>query len=504
VSRVRNATEFLRLLLRARDDYRTIYRRLIEDIRTQFARNPSGQVPPDIDESLEAHMRVYFVNVFLNALNWRMELSPQNGLPNLIPEAPIESSSAGSTRFLDYLGLEGGGGRPLLIVETKRPSSKLPRKRTKDAIRKAICDGLTRANLGREWNEWLGTLQDYVRSVHDRFDHVPQRVVITNGRWLIIFTDPADSFLESGSRSSENVLIYDEGDDGRPDEIEDKFEDIFKELEYQRVLGRTPPLTSGQVAFHLRPDIIDRVMHGLRLKYREDERLYSVSPIIHVSPVLFLRSRFGTWVLVESRVEEPIPDSVEELFNHLDRIKRIAAELLADINQRLGTALVCATLESHYADEESFEALNLLTGGRHGDLSHRSQDFLLVTGANTHYLLKEPTVTGCVHHSWVDSRASGCEFGSAPLLTRSTKPPAFFISGQTHHCAHREVAAAKASAITDENRMRCGPRAGRNSEAFCEIWHFEQHLCCRTCAFEEVCTKAQVFTLPCRRPTLEI
>jgi hypothetical protein len=34
---------------------------------------------------------------------------------------------------------------------------------------------------------------------------------------------------------------------------------------------------------------------------------------------------------------------------------------------------------------------------------------------------------------------------------------------------------------------------------FCEIWKFEEHLCCRTCAFEEVCTKAEVFSgLPCK------
>ena len=33
---------------------------------------------------------------------------------------------------------------------------------------------------------------------------------------------------------------------------------------------------------------------------------------------------------------------------------------------------------------------------------------------------------------------------------------------------------------------------------FCEIGRFEWHLCCRTCAFEEVCTKAEVFHLPCQ------
>jgi hypothetical protein len=34
---------------------------------------------------------------------------------------------------------------------------------------------------------------------------------------------------------------------------------------------------------------------------------------------------------------------------------------------------------------------------------------------------------------------------------------------------------------------------------FCEIFSFEEYLCCRVCAFEEVCTKAPAFRLPCER-----
>lgn len=501
MSRVRNATEFLRRIRYARQDYLSIYQGQIDEIRARHTENPLRQVQRDVDELLEAHVRIYFVNSFLNALNWRLERSPQDGLPNLMPEAPIASSGEGTIRFLDYLGTESGGGIPLMTVETKRPSSRLPRGQTSVAIAAAVCKGLAGASLGKEWNEWLGTLRDYVRSVRDQCGHAPRRVLLTNGRWLIIFTYPADSFLESGSISPANVKVYREGNDGQPDEMEEKYEEIFGLLEHQRILGRIPPLTAGEVGFHLRPELIDRVMHGLRLKYIEDQRLYSVSPMIHVSPVMFLRSRLGTWLLVESRIEEPIPHSAEELSDHLNRIEQVATRLLADINRRLEAAFTCSSLESHYADEESFETLKLLTGSRFSDSSRPSSESFVVTGANTHFLLKDPTVTDCPHHNWANCRRDGVEMGTAPLQIRSTHPRAFFLSGEPHHCAHRDVAAAKASQITPENRELCGLRTGRNFEAFCEIWHFEEQLCCRICAFEEVCTKAQVFTLPCRQPT---
>jgi hypothetical protein len=50
--------------------------------------------------------------------------------------------------------------------------------------------------------------------------------------------------------------------------------------------------------------------------------------------------------------------------------------------------------------------------------------------------------------------------------------------------------------MTYENLDRCGPRRGTIGQAFCEIARFEEHLCCRACAFEEVCTQAHAFHLP--------
>lgn len=508
MSRVPNATEFSHKLYRAREDYESIYRQQVEEVRAQYTNNPSGEAPPEIDESLEAHLRHYFINAFLNALNWRLEVSPNDGLPNLIPESPVASLSRGSVRFLDYLGAEGENYRPLLIVETKRPNSSLPKRKkasvkyAKETISELICAGLGGEDLGAEWNEWLATLRDYARSVHAQSGHTPRRVIVTNGRWLIIFADPADSFLDSGTRSPKNIFVYQESvDRARVGEMEERAEELFDLLEHQRVLNKTPPLVAGQIAFHAHPELINRVLHGLHLKYIEQEGLYLVvSPVIQVSPVLFLRSQFGAWMRVESRWTDDIPHAPEQLQEHLERVRAAALRLLEDVNRWLGTEHTPASLENHYADVDGFEALKGVTEMRHGVPSNRSQEFLVITGANTHYLLREPTVPGCPYHDWVQSRSAGYETGNVAILKRSTAPRSFFISGELHHCTHRDVAAAKASPIMPDNRRRCGPRSGKDLQAFCEIWGFEEHLCCRVCAFQDVCTKARVFTLPCRLP----
>jgi hypothetical protein len=260
------------------------------------------------------------------------------------------------------------------------------------------------------------------------------------------------------------------------------------------------PLVPGEIAFRVRPEVIDRVLHGLHLKYIEQEGIYSVSPVIQVSPVLFLRSHFGAWVRIESRWTDHIPHQADHLPEHLERIRATAFRLLEDVNRWLGSEHTAASLESHYADADSFETLPGVTLIQRGVPSIRSQEFLVLTGTNTHYLLTEPTVPDCPYHDWVRSLSDGYESGNAAINKRSTLPRSFFISGEAHHCAHRDVVAAKASQITSEDAEMYGPRSGKDSDAFCEIWRFEEHLCCRVCVFQDVCTKARVFTLPCRRP----
>jgi hypothetical protein len=128
-----------------------------------------------------------------------------------------------------------------------------------------------------------------VQSAYDRRGKVPRRVVLTSGRWLIIFTDPNDSFLANGTGSPEKILVFtNEGDREEDcDLIEQHYRDIFGWLENQRGLDEVPPLTVAEVAFHARPDQVDHLLHGLHLLYIEQPGFrqgpavaLSVSPVI--------------------------------------------------------------------------------------------------------------------------------------------------------------------------------------------------------------------------------
>jgi hypothetical protein len=233
-------------------------------------------------------------------------------------------------------------------------------------------------------------------------------------------------------------------------------------------------------------------MHGLRLRYIEQHDIYRYSPVIKVAPVIFIRLQYGTWLRVETPPREyELPHNSDRLSQHLDELERAARDLLDGINRRLGTSLQPFPLSRHYEDEDGFEMI-------HGVVECDENEYLVVTGETTHYLLSQPSVPDCPYHDWTACSRAGVASNPGPIVARSTSPRSFFVSEEPHHCAHCDVSSAKAALIAIANRPRCGPRSGQDGQAFCEIWRFEQHLCCRTCVFEEVCSKATVFQLPCR------
>jgi hypothetical protein len=486
---VHNADEFLISFRKISDDYSRVYGPMIDRLRQRYAGQPEAGL---LDNSLEAHGRVYFVNGFLSALNWRFGLSPDKGLPNLVPEVPIRSEERGTIRFLDYLGLESDAAieKPLLVIETKRASAVLPSAITPSATYSEILSrGLAGEPLSGEWNTWINDLKDYVRTVHRLTGKTPQRVVLINTIWLIIFLDPSDAFLETRSgRDPNRILIF-----SSRDEIERRFNEIFLNLEYYQVRKQVPQIAPVELLFYLTPDKVDHIMHGLHIIYTEQPSFRHVAPIIKIVPVIFLRSRYGEWFHIESSARDfELPHRKDDLFRHLAEIEQAAEELRSEVLRQLGIDMTPSSLLEHYGNEEDLSAIP-------GVRQCRRDEFLIVTGNRTHYFLREPSVPGCQYHDWVACNSAGIASGLAPIVLRSVLPRSFFTSAEPHHCAHHDVESVKMTAITYENQARCGPRSGQVGQAFCELWCFEQRLCCRTCVFEEVCTRAPVFQLPCRR-----
>ena len=417
----------------------------------------------------------------------------------------------GTIRFLDYLGIERQTDQPLLVIEVKRPSSDLPQDADRsDKMAKAvqkkmkfegmnlegkrshlladlISFGLKGNALTGEWEGWLSDLRDYIRSLNERAKRAPKRVVITNGNWLVLFLDPSDAFLEGGMCSSDNLLVFENEED-----VLTQSHFIFQYLEHQKLLEEISPLLPGELSFYVTGLNVDRVMHGVRLRYIEQPGIYDVSPVIKLAVVIFLHINYGAWVRVEQPPSEfQIPYDINSMSPHLAEIQARAEDLLETVKTTLGIGNNPQSPQTHYGDKEAFETLP-------GVSLPGADEFLLVTCDRTHYLKAESSFAACPYHDWSRCKQAGMASNPAPILTRSIHPRSFFVSGEMYYCAHRDITEAKASEITFHNRNRCGARSGKEGEAFCEIWGFETHLCCRFCTFGEVCCETEIF-----RPTAE-
>ncbi len=325
MSRIRNANGFLIKFVEIREAYESTFAPLLADLRSRFAAKLQWQA---VEPELEFHRRCYIINALLAALNWRLDVAPRDGLPNLIPEQPISSADTGRVRFLDYLGIDRETQRPLLIVEAKReielPSLAGHRSGSLTAAM-VLSRGLKGEKLRGEWSTWLNTTTDYVRSIAAQGGAPPNRVVLTDGPVLFAFLDPSDAFIAGGTCSPDRILVrdlrtLDEASAG----------ELFGALDYDVVSGTARPLVPGQILFSLDAKSIDRAMHGLTLVYERVGRVFHPSPIVTISPILFIGSRYGSWTTVDGPSKDvELPRQSDELNGHLRDITRMGQDLLA-------------------------------------------------------------------------------------------------------------------------------------------------------------------------------
>jgi hypothetical protein len=356
----------------------------------------------------------------------------------------------------------------------------------------ALARGLRGEPLLGEWPEWLAKLSEYVRQVHATWNRIPRRVCMTDGEWLVIFENPEDAFLSLQLPNPDQIRWY-----GTWEEIQQTATEIFGSLEYHAVLGEAPALPAASLPFHIGPGEANAAMHGLRLVYQDSRWPYEPEvSTIRVAPVLFLRTRSGSWLRVEtfaSARQREIPRGAADLGGHLDEMAELALDLRREVDQHLGESPRTWMLAEHFRDQDAFDSLpGVRRDGRDA--------YLVATGEETHFLRLHPTVPDCPWHDWNKCGEHGVAEGTAPAEHSIPKRRLLFVSRHTHHCAHLAVMAAKVGPVTDANRSDCGSRSAENDGPFCELFPFEQHLCCRTCVFEQVCTASTRFHLPCIRP----
>jgi hypothetical protein len=487
----RNANEFLAEFRRLQKRYERDYGPLQQKIRAKYASEPPT-IRRYVDQSLEFHIREYVTNALLSALHWRMNVDVIEGLPNLVPEVPVGKGEEGKTRFLDYLGVDiSTDCDPLMIVEAKRHSSDLPRlalaKKPASTYSEIVARGLAGETLGGEWPKWLKALNDYISLVQSGTGVYPERVVITNGNWLIVFADPQDAFASGRRPNKEAIYVYRDAQ-----EIEQRYLEVFSLLDHSNVLGERGPICPIELTYHRYSDAFEYGVHGLRLSYSEVMGVHEpTAPVIKVAPVIFLRSQFGSWLCVEADSQDyELPTKSSELDGHLDQMTHAAEGLLNEVETRLGNEVEIMGIADFYENAVQTDILSAV-------LEESVNRFMIITGESSHFIRREASIPDCPYHDWSQANIDHVACDPTPAIYRIVDPRRFFTSGEDHYCAHRDVVMAKAFPISLLQQDGWCPRSGSEGSPFCEIMQFEERLCCRTCVFEDVCTSAEVFHLPC-------
>ena len=440
---------------------------------------------------LEHVTRRHFVDPFLQALGW--------DLTHLDEEVIEEAQTRGdATLRLDYLGVNQQTRVPMLIVEAKPwsapfvgPSSRheTAEDMARDGPVSLICAAIEHhKSEGRvkdspvtlQWARYLLQLSQYVESIQEESGHVVTRVAILSGQWLVIFPDPKAVFLTPGTVSTLLVKVY------RGDEFVTQSDSVFRLLERRGF--------SEAIPFRIRPSLLPAYIQGkdvkraFRAMWVSSTRIgayWKPRPSLALYGALMLERRDGVMLTAvdDSLPELSIPHKYDKLGEHISAVKGQSDELLRRVNEELGSALVPSNIHEFPGFGMRLEDGSIEDAGtvRRVDLIRSDREpgeFVLVMGASKHFLLEAPIVDPCIFHDWGSCYRHTHGRGEVPIVFRSVKPSAFFVSGEQHHCAHQ---------VVHDRR-----------DARCQIAAFEEFLCCRACALQDYCwSEQECADLPC-------
>ncbi len=465
-------------------------------------------------EWLEQHARDYFINSLLSALNWSVHSyydAEQYCQANMGVEVRLATER---TQRLDYLGFDRDTAAPLLVVEAKRPSLSLPIDTTVPSNSRTHPAGGAFAeflsgiqpergrnrsvdHLTSDWCKHLTQVKNYALGLNAS-GHLPARVAITNGRWLVVFCDVKNAFCD-GPVDPSQIAVFPKFDPTSQDAVE-----IRELLDYRKLCRSAASLEPSELPFAINPECILSCLRGIHLIQWTEPQLFQQVPRMTVLPVMFIRSARNTFLRVCRHGDGVhVPSTPEGLAQHLAYVAAEADELKRAVERCLDIEFIeTDSIEAHFQDHAAFEKLPAVQRLDH-DHSGNGKSFLLVTGTHSHFLRPNPDYEQCPYHEHTNCRSESEAAPNTPIGAPSADLRSFFRDGDRTHCAHRQVLTAKRAEVTKDNELRCGLRSRGHGHAFCELWQFENYLCCRTCVYQDVCTAAEVFSPPCVRLTVE-
>lgn len=475
---------------------KTVFKTILAELLERFRRDVGPEAGPAYVGAaahpiLEHTTRRHFIDRMLAALGWN--------LADLDREI-IEEARVGEVRtlFLDYLGVEPELRNPLVIVEAKawgKPFVSISSRAAQQFDRTLVTPrpaSLVAAAVGhckaggspetspviQEWAEWIAKVDQYVRAVRLRSGHCVRRVVLTSGEWMVVFTDPAKTFLDPEMVSDAGIIAL------PCDALVRHSDELFDLLARTRLADRPPELLNPrQVPAYVRADAVSKLFRAVWVSHRRAGAHFDAYPRLDVYAAAVLERDDGCLVtVVPGRPERlSLPADRERVVRHLSEIDEASDDLLADLRSEIGELPQPSPVQEFGGFPQPRRPTAALGRERRLVKSYTGGgEFLIVTGSRSHFLLPKPTIDPCSGHSWNECFIQGEHRGDAPILFSAHDPPSFFVSGEIYHCAHQ--------AVHDRR------------DHFCHLASFEQFLCCRACVLQEICwSRGEDRLLPCGR-----
>jgi hypothetical protein len=449
---------------------------LLEAVERELAkpkRDPFTE--PDPNRRPHEHdTRRLFVDELLKHLGWRLELGG-----NVLEEARLKAET---TKFMDYVGVTDEAGTPLLLVEAKAWEKPAIAARGGGqfgseaelvvAAIQHIREGkpADTSPISREWDAYLRQVHGYVHTLREGYHHKLPRAIVISGEWLVVFIDPAETFL--GTARPDDIRILTRA------RFHDRAEEIFDLLHRSALTQDAPiPLRPAQLRQFIDLAGVGGAFHGVHVHYAPSgSTLFARRPRILLYPALFLARNDGAVFTVIDDDEHVELDYVRDeagantLAPHLESVRARTVKLLAACAAELQGTLAASELAAFpgFPTKDMNKALvHSLTA---------ANEWLVATGSAEHYLLAEPRVQNCRFHSWAECGADAAL--QSALSVRSVDPRVFFTDTQSHHCAHQVV--------LDRRHSRCLIQA------------VDSRTCCQACVYLDHCwTAVERAALPC-------
>lgn len=473
------------------------FRRYEGVLRAQYARAAGSTATEATQQLLERTTRRFLIDRYLRALDWNSDDPTE-----VIEEA--RSFNGRDRLYFDYMGVAREERTPVLIVEAKGLDISPPKKSRDTTVTAAeMASFLAReiailkgesgpSQATGEWKQYLTDLKTYVESLDAIGRSSVQRLVITSGGWLVVFTAPVRTFVECGLVPTEFIRCFVDVDD-----VLQRAEEVHDLLHRSRLVDHLRlALTSEEALRWIRPQHVNGcfrcVLVATSAASGAQRKRY---PTRTVYPGLLLQAGGRPFAVIDydGRLEEPDEaGGVATFMAKLEARGLVFERRLAsfyetvlvpqDISQFPGFTLrvtrslgfvpppVTGSTAARLADVPSNSPI-YVTPSEPG----LSAEYVVATGTDWFYKRSAPVGPACDFHFWKDARRESVASDAGPLMDASAL--SFTIDGQSSHCAHGDHRAF---------------RQGR-----CQLLQLESHVCCRSCIFEGICWAQNSPQLPC-------